>query len=842
MQLLNAMTKSHPEAPTFTLLEPRAKTALYWKEDRISYTALLAHSEALAAAFPMPAGARAVLFAENRPEWLAALHAIWRCGGVVVPVDSVAQADELAYIIGQTEPVMIVCSDKTRPVIDQALAGAQAHIVSFDDQDFPSLDPGVQTATRLESGLLDNLAAILYTSGTTGAPKGVMLTFRNLLANLQLVCERVPVFRADSRVFSLLPAHHILPLMGCMLAPLYAGGSIVLAHSLDPAEMVATLRRHRCTMMIGVPRLYALIRKAVMDKLRASPVGRALFSLSAMVNRQPFSRILLFAVQRKFGGALRQLVSGGAPLDREVAEDLTVLGFEVLEGYGMTECAPMISFPTPGRVRLGSCGNPNWPDSVRVEEDEILTRGPNVFAGYWRNPEATAEVLSDGWLHTGDLGYLDREGYLFINGRRKEMIVLSSGKKVNPVELEEKLAGMCADARDLAVVLHDQRLHALIQPVPGLCDDDPEAQAEHFRWPLLEPYNRLVSSAKKITQLSIVTADLPKTRLGKLKRHELEVLVREGGAESAKPVAVPEDLASVYPVFEQFLQSDLECPRVRPDSHWEMDLGLDSLAQLSVLIFVEKVFGIRLPESIFQECPTVIGLVRHAYERRAFFHEQAGDWGSMLEGGEEEPLDLPRSTWVHLFLKASLGFIARLLFRIEAKGLENIPKEGPCILAVNHQSYFDGLFVSMFLNNAFLRRTYYYAKQKHVKAGVLAWMARNSNVIVVEVGRDVGLSLRKLGQALRHQGNLLIFPEGTRSADGKLGEFKTAFAKLALELKIPVVPVAISGAWRAMRANGLPRPLTRIMVEFLPAVRDSGRASEHLLADTVRDNIAQHTA
>jgi len=248
--MLDAMTKSSTETPTFTLLEPRAKTALYWKEERVSYVALLAHSEALAAAFPMPAGARAVLFAENRPEWLATLHAIWRCGGVVVPVDSVAQPDELAYIVGQTEPVTIFCSQKTRPVVDQALAGlagVQARIVSFDEEGFPPLDPAAQTATRLESGPLDSLAAILYTSGTTGAPKGVMLTFRNFLTNLQLVCEKVPVFRPDSRVFSLLPAHHILPLVGCMLAPLHGGGSIVMAHSLDPAEMVATLRRHRCT-------------------------------------------------------------------------------------------------------------------------------------------------------------------------------------------------------------------------------------------------------------------------------------------------------------------------------------------------------------------------------------------------------------------------------------------------------------------------------------------------------------------------------------------------------------------------------------------------------------------
>jgi len=826
------------------LLRPHNKTALYWKDASISYAELLAYSKAITECFPFAVGVRVVIFAENRPEWLATLHAIWRRQAVVIPVDAMAQADDLAYIVGQTEPAIVFCSQKTRPVVDQALAGfigLQPQVIVLDAEDFPAIPVGAQTDAGLESGSLQSLAAILFTSGTTGAPKGVMLTFGNLQTNLQLVCERVPIFNASGRVFALLPAHHILPLVGCFLAPLYAGGSIVMAHSLDPAEMVATIRRHRCTLMVGVPRLYALIRKAVMDKLRAFAVGRFLYSLSATVNRQGFSRVVLFAAQKKFGGELRQLVSGGAPLDREVARDLTVLGFEVLEGYGMTECAPLISFPIPGRIRLGSCGNPGLPDSVRVVDGEILTRGPHVFSGYWRDPAATAEAIRDGWLHTGDLGYLDQEGYLFINGRRKEIIVLANGKKVNPAELEEKLAVMTSDARDLAVTLHDNHLHILIQPVPGLCDDNPVKQAEHFRWNLLDPYNRLVSSAKKITQLSIVTADLPKTRLGKLKRHELAVLATDGAPEITAPVAVPEDLAPAYVLFENFLRNDLECQRVRPDSHWEMDLALDSLAQLSVLIFVEKVFGIRLPENSFREFPTVIALIRYADANRVFFHADAGDWGSMLAASEEQELDLPRSTWIHPFLKAILGLFARSLFRIEAKGLENIPQQGSCILAVNHQSYLDGLFVSMFLSNAFLRRTYYYAKQKHVKAGLLTWMARNSNVIVVEVGRDVGLSLRKLSQALRQKGNLLIFPEGTRSADGKLGEFKTAFAKLALELQIPVVPVAISGAWRALRSNGLPRPLSKIVVEFLPVVLEPARASEDLLTDSVRESIARHS-
>jgi long-chain acyl-CoA synthetase len=838
---MSDMNQATPAPETYTLVHPHPRTALYWKDGRVSFAELLAHSLAVAAAHPLANGARAVIYAENRPEWVAALHAIWRQGGVAAPVDSMAPAAELAYILGDTEPELIYCSEKTRAAVDQALAGLpalQARVVSFDSGAYPKRVEGARAESGLESGPLDSLAAILYTSGTTGAPKGVMLTFRNLLTNLELACERARIYTPESRVFALLPAHHILPLMGCFIAPLYAGGSVVVAHSLDPADMVGTIRRHRCTILVGVPRLYNLIRKAVMDNLRASPVGRLLYWLSATVNRPAFARAVMFPVQKKFGGELRQLVSGGAPLDREVARDLTVMGFEVLEGYGMTECAPMISFPRPGHTRLGSCGNPALPDSVRIEDGEVLARGPHVFPGYWRKPEATAEALRDGWLRTGDLGYLDKDDYLFITGRRKEIIVLPSGKKVQPAEIEEALVAIGRGLKDVAVTFHDEQLHALIQPTPGLLGDDPAQQAEHFRWQLLEPYNRQVSAAKKITRLSLVTADMPKTRLGKLKRHELAALVTDV-TRPAPAAASSEDLGPAYAAMARFLSEELDCRDVRPDAHWEMDLGLDSLALVSVLVFVEKTFGVRLAEDVFREQPTVMALARHADANRLFFREHAGDWNSLLAAGDASNLDLPRSTWLHPFLSGLLGTLARLYFRVSASGLEHIPKQGACILAVNHQSYLDGLLVSMVLDPDFLRRTYYYAKAKHVK-GPLPWLAERCNVVVVEVGRDVGQSLRKLAMALSQGGNLMIFPEGTRADDGKLGEFKPAFARLALELNVPVIPVAINGAWRALRRGGLPRPLTHVTLEFLPAIAEAERVDADHLTETTHAAIARH--
>ncbi|MDY0150183.1 MAG: AMP-binding protein, partial [Kiritimatiellia bacterium] len=550
----------------------------------------------------------------------------------------------------------------------------------------------------------------------------------------------------------------------------------------------------------------------------------------------------LYPVQKKFGGHLRQMVSGGAALDRDVARDLTVCGFEILEGYGMTECAPLISFPRPKSVRLGACGNPCLPDSVRIEAGEVLVRGPHVFPGYWRNPEATAEAIQDDWLHTGDLGYLDTDNYLFITGRKKEIVVLPNGKKVNPAELEEKLASLSGDIKEVAVTFRDDLLHALIVPQAGFLDGVPAAQAEHFRWKLLEPYNRLAPPAKKITQLTIVVDELPKTRLSKLKRHELAALAVGTFSGNSTPAPKPEDLGPAYAAFDRFLRSELECLRVAPTSHWEMDLALDSLARLSVLIFIEKTFGVKLPESVFTDFPTVLALAQHADAHRLFFRERAGTWDSLLKPQDSKtPLALPRSGWVHPFLKMLLGGLVRLMFRVRSQGREHLPPQGPCILVANHQSFIDGLLVSMYLKNAFLRRTYYYAKRKHVKNGLLEWLARHSNVIVVEVGRDVQLSLQMMAQALRQGGNLIIFPEGTRSEDGQLGDFKGTFAALALELQIPVIPVAISGAIRALpRGRRLPRFLTRITVRFLPALPEADRTNETRLADATREAIARN--
>lgn len=825
----------------FAWLAPGDAPAVYWQDEILSHSDLLFRARRAAETFAAAPGDRVLLFSENRPEWLAALYAVFSKRAVAVPLDAFSPASDVAEAVSMVRPAAVFVSSKTRPVAEEAVSSLPdpPRILLLEDLPGGAPEPG-ETLSPVEAADGD-LAAILFTSGTTGRPKGVKLTYGNMRANVESVSRTVPIYRADSRVFALLPLHHILPLMGTVMAPLAVGGSLVLAHTLEPAAMLELMRKRKPTILIGVPRLYALFRKGVVDTLLRHAPTRALW---AFAKRHPrLARPLLRPVRAKFGGKLAQLVSGGAPLEPEVARDMTVMGFEMLEGYGMTEAAPMIAFPRPGAVRLGSVGNPFAPGSVKIEAGEILARGPQVFSGYWENEEETREALdADGWLHTGDLGYLDRDGYLFITGRKKELLVLPNGKKVNPNELEEKLLAIGGnDLAEAAVTMKDGLLHALLRPRAGLEGGIPAAQAEYFRRTLLDTLNRGTTPAKKITRLTVVAEDLPRTRIGKLRRHELAALATGTQARRAEAALSPEE-QSFYEVLEAFLSGSLECDRVTPASRWDLDLALDSLSRLSLLAWFDKTFGVKWPENIFAKHRTVAELLRETVKNRRFFKKKAAEAPAAglaappAEG--EEDGELPSSTWIHPFLGAVLSGLARLCFRLKVAGLENLP-EGGAIFAANHQSYLDGLFVARPLGRKRLRRTYFYAKAKHVR-GIAAALAKRCNVIVLTEGVDVARSIRQLAKALSDGGSAIVFPEGTRTADGRVGEFRPMFTRIAKETGVPVVPVAIQGAFEALpRGHHFPRFGSVVTVRFLPPVAVEEGADPDEASEAIRAAIAR---
>ncbi|MFD2113810.1 AMP-binding protein [Thiorhodococcus fuscus] len=804
------------------LLGQHEVPALIWKEQRVGYRELLARIDAVSRQFPSVPCDRVAIFAENRLDWVYAFYAGLKQGCTLVPIDFMSSAEDVAHILRDCEPSLVFCSNGTREVLAQAIGASsrQPLVLVLDELDPAASD---SKAEPIPAPALDKTLLLIYTSGTTGSPKGVMLSWDNLLANIESISKDVPIYVPGQRTLALLPLHHIFPLVGALIAPLYTGGTCVFSPSLASEDMLRALNDNRVTIMIGVPRLYQLITKSIKDKINASRLTRLLFQLAAKINSRAFSKRLFAKVHARFGGQVRFLVSGGAKLDEDVFRDLTTLGFEVLEGFGMTEAAPMITFTRPGESTLGAAGRPMSCNEVRIVDGEILNRGRNVMQGYYKRPEETAAVIKDGWLYTGDLGYIDASGALHVTGRKKEIIVLPSGKNINPVEIEAKLFESTDLISEVAVFQHQDSLEAAVVPdfrrvrEQGIADLQKTLNEQ-----VLAPYNKAVTPYKKILKLHLLGEELPKTRLGKLKRFLLPDMV---ASNQTRTVGGEEPDYPEYKTIQHFLQQQKECA-VYAGDHLELDLGLDSLDRVGLQSFLNATFGVGVSDETFIDHPTVGRIAEFIRDKKTKMAVSVVEWAEILKQRSE--IHLPRSWAAHNPLRHGMALLARAYFRLSAKGLENLPV-GPCILAPNHQSFLDGLFVAAFLDNATMKRTYFFAKAKHVNRPWLRFLAARNNVIVLDLERDLRHALQNLSEVLRQGCNIIIFPEGTRSKDGAVAPFRKTYAILSRELGVPVVPVAIKGAWQALRSGSwLPKMFAPIEVSFLPAVEPGERSYEAL--------------
>ncbi|MBK9290038.1 MAG: AMP-binding protein [Bacteroidetes bacterium] len=806
-----------------------AATAIRFRSQAISYAQMLGRIAQYASSCPLDRGAHALIISENRPEYIYAFYAIWQQQGVAIPVDYLSTAPELAYIVGDSRPALIYCSAKTKALVEEALA-LSGHIVRVAVLDELEGQLAPETGPAAMPGVdATQPAVIIYTSGTTGSPKGVVLSYQNLLQNVRAVSEHIPIYHSGSRVLVLLPLHHIFPLMGTMICPLHVGATLAISPSMLSDDIMATLQENKVTIIIGVPRLYAAIRKGIMDKVNNSFVARTLFALARRLDSRRFSRTVFGAVHRKLGGAVEHLVSGGAALDPAVGNDFKTLGFEVLEGYGMTEAAPMITFTRPGRVRIGSPGEAMPGTTIRIVDGEITASGDNIMLGYYNRPEETADVLRDGWLYTGDLGRLDEDGYLYITGRKKEIIVLSNGKNINPAELEEELLSS-ALVKDCGVFAMNDQLHVMLLPEGAALPDDPATLKQRIMNEVIEPYNKRVSAYKKIMGLHLTFQDLPRTRLGKLQRFRLAELI-EQKPQTDQPAEEIND--PVYVMLSQWIAREKGI-RVQPHYHPEVDCGLDSLDKVSFQTYMNQTFGVSPEPHEIAAFSTVLELAQWVGQHKTRIEESKVDWKTILH--EKVQLSLPKTWFTGQIALWFSKIFFRLYFRFSARGVENIP-DGPCIIAPNHQSFFDGMFVAAALRFGQARKTYFYAKEKHIRQPWLKFLANRNNIIIMDLNNNLKESIQKMAEVLRSNRNIIIFPEGTRTFNGKLGEFKKTFAILSSELNVPIVPVSIKGAYEALpRGRFFPKPWKKITVEYMKPVFPE-KMSYEALAEAVRKKI-----
>jgi len=801
------------------LLADHHKTALILPDRSYTYTQLLTMARSCARSIP-DGTERVLIFSENRPEWVQAFYAAWSAGCTVVPVDFQATAEEVAFIAWDCRPQVLFCSRERQVVLEEVMTGLDYTPRLLVFEDLPSVEAA---AEPIDSADLQATALLIYTSGTTGTPKGVMLSFANLLANVEAVTIGAPIYSSNERVLMLLPLHHIFPLLGTLVIPFQIGATVAMSPSLRAEDIVSTLQNNAITILIGVPRLYSLIMKSIQDKIAANKVASLLYRLADQAASPTLSRLLFRSVHEKFGGHLKYLVSGGAALDPVIGRQFTTLGFEILEGYGMTEAAPMIAFTRPGQVHIGSAGTAMSCTTIDIREGEIVVSGTNIMQGYWNRPEETAEVLKEGWLFTGDLGQLDEQGRLFITGRKKEILVLANGKNINPVLIEQELEAISPAIAEAGVFLKDDLLQVVIRPNLGLIREKGITRMdEYFRWQVIDRYNQKVSPSKRLHHFTLVESELPRTRLSKLKRFQLPALV---ATKEERKVQATHPAGEEYRIIHQFLEHHTS-RSIAPDDHLEIDAALDSLDKVSLLVFIKNTFGVEIAEDALMQIPTLRQLSAFISERKERVAVELINWRDILR--EQIDSRLPRTWWTTNLIKNASNLFFRCYFRFRTEGRENIP-DTPCILAPNHQSFIDGLLVASGLKNTLMRRTCFYAKAKHLQNRWLRLLADRNNIVVMDINVDVRESIQKVAALLSSGKNIIIFPEGTRTLDGALGEFKKTFAILSKELNVPVVPVAIRGAFDALPTGSLlPRPFQRISVCFQPPVFPHGHSYESL--------------
>lgn len=808
-------------------LKPVDKTAIIAGKERISYSDLHLHIGHYRSALDEGKVAKVAIFSENRPEWIYAFYAAWFNHSIAVPIDHLSSSDEIFFILNDCRPEALFCSESHLPTIKEAVAGLNYQIRILVFETLNTADSS-KTLTGSIPEDLNKTALIIYTSGTTGTPKGVMLSFENVLANIRGVSVEIPIYQEAERVMIMLPLHHTFPLLGSMVAPLAVGATVAITPSLSSEDILSTLQENKITIIIGVPRFYNLIRKGIRDKIDKSSIARILFKLAGLLKSRTISRKLFAKVHNRFGGHLKYLVCGGAAIDIKVARDYQTLGLEMLEGYGMTEAAPMITFTRPGRRKLGSAGEALPGTEIRIKDEQILARGKNIMQGYYNRSDETAAIIQDGWLHTGDLGYIDKDGFLFITGRQKEIIVLSNGKNINPEEIEQSLTRLSPEIAEIGVYSKNDQIHCLIFPdFPKLHEKEVHHIEAHFR-EIIDRYNLRVSSYKKIMKMSLIRSELPKTRLGKIQRFLLESLA---GQEAQKTRAKNEPNFPEYILVKDFLRKTCEC-QVNAEDHLEIDLGIDSLDKVNLITYLQNSFGITAGEAIFSEHSTVIALAEYCRQNKVRMSSEQVDWQAILK--ENIDLKLPKSWLSHHIIQYLLKFGFKLYFRLKGKGMENLPKT-PCIITPNHQSFIDGFYITSLLKSGQLKQTLFFAKEKHLSKKWQKFLASRHNVIIMDINKDLKNSLQSMAAAIKKGKNIIIFPEGTRTKDGHLGRFKKFFAILSKELNVPVVPVIIQGAYDALpTGRHLPKFRHNIQISFSKPIFPQDHTVETLQASVYR--------
>ena len=788
-------------------------------------------------------GTNAVVIGENSPEWVIAYHAILLTGACTVPIDPNIPPSEIESIISITEAKVIFCSklfvNLFRTIKDKFDFIEKIVVLDpqYDDKEptyrkFLSSGKESRDAFQIEFQP-DDPMVIIFTSGTTGKAKGVVLCQKNFTIVTRYGIPRMKLSHDDTAC-AVLPLHHVFGFAACIAGPILAGMDVVFVPQLKAPLILEALQDKGVTMLPAVPKMIALFYDSIMHNVKKKgPFVQSVFAgmktISATAGEtlgNGFRRGLFTTVHSSFGGKLRVIISGGAALNKKYWHGFRQLGFNIVEGYGLTETFGPITLCPITDQRLGSVGPILEDNEVKIFDPdsnglgEVLLRGTCLFKGYYKNQTLTDEVFdSDGWFHTGDLGYLDKDNYLCLSGRKKDVIVLDTGKNVYPDELEDyyETSPMIEEIGVFGIKKDDGEIvAAAIVPTSEIRKSNSLQKASDL---LFEELNRLGKTQpihRRITDFVTVFTPLPRTTSRKLKKPELVKLYNSIKRKTSAKGTPEQQLSVVEIVLMQTEEYSklvdgivTVCPKldrhsITPRSHLEIDLGIDSLDKIDLLSYIERTFHVTLPDTIFSRMETVNDLVSLMRDQKFYGIKPAMDRilsiRDRILNDQVDFLKVPKNT---LLKQAALPVIRGFITganQFKAYNIDFISdKAAPLIFISNHSNVLDAFWILHSLPVPMREQTYMIADpfENYPK---VPYSFLDDYLIHPEPANDPIQVVKTSLSIIRNERNLIVFPEGQITKNGSVGAFKSAIGLLARETGATIIPVFVHS--RAKNAPG----------------------------------------
>ena len=723
-----------------------------------------------------------VIWAPNSPLWVISFFACLRVGLIAVPLDIRSSEEFIKTVLSKTNPKLAIVS-KSTPKEHESIGVPLMYM-----EDMPMAYDSLDAADNVEIPP-DQIAEVMFTSGTTGDPKGVMLTHKNLNSNLESVGQ-IMTGKEDDRLLSILPLSHMFEQMGGLLFPLRIGANVTYMTSKRPKAIFQTMQERRISVMLLVPQALDLFKKGIEREVQRQNKDAIFGKLMAISKKSPKTlRQLLFRrIRKQMGGNLRMVISGGAPLSNKVGEWWNLLGIDVIQGYGATEASPIIACHPEKSPRFDCPGPPAPGVEIKIDTTgEVLVRGDNITPGYWKDDKKTKESFEGDWYKTGDQGLIDENGFLRLNGRKKDMIVLPNGQNVYPEDLEEILQS------------HESIIDAVVVGIDN--DDGAEVHAalildNHKMAPkIISWVNNQVASHQRIRNHTIWDQDdFPRTHTLKVKKPlVIESIINRDYTQTLQNRSDVEEseLPALFKVIAEL--TGIPGAQLNNDMELEAGLGLDSLGRVELLSAIEEELEIYIDDGDVSPETTLSQLQYLAdHSETSDFSHKFNNWGIKL--------------WARILRFVSLQLfifpMMKIAYKIDVYGVENLGKiRGPSLLIANHVLHMDNSIYVKALPNE-IRGKLAIAAGAHMYnnnfKGFLITLLGNAFPFATGKSEkehnkgNVRSSLENMGKIMDKGWSILIYPEGELTVGGPTKPFLNGTGLMAIAGNLPVIPMRIN--------------------------------------------------